>query len=723
MDDGNKASTIPGSQQFNRLIREKSPYLLQHAGNPVDWYPWGDEAFAAAKSRDKPIFLSIGYFTCHWCHVMERESFEDPDIAALLNETFVCIKVDREERPDIDQLYMTAAQLMTGSGGWPLTILMTPEKQPFFAGTYIPPESRYGRIGLRDLIARIRELWEKKRGVLLVESSGIIDAISRGSRNTPGKEPDLSTLENAFEALLLRFDPEYGGFGHAPKFPTPHTLLFLLRYWSRNENTHARTMVTVTLDRMATGGIYDHLGGGFHRYATDPRWIVPHFEKMLYDQALHVLAYTDAYLAFGIPRYRQVAEDTIRFVLREMSSPEGGFYAAEDADSEGEEGKFYLWTREELETLLDPEEKEVFFSLFHISKTGNFIDPVTGERGGQNILHQVITPEEWAERVHRDPGEVAEILENARNRLFSTREARIHPGKDDKVLADWNGLMVAALARAARAYDHPPYAEAAGIAAQFLLGRMQTPDGGLLHRFRDGEAAIPGRGVDYAFLIYGLIALYEATFTLSFLKSAISLDQYFVDHFWDEYGKGFFSAPAEETDLPVRQKEYYDGALPACNSVAFSNEILLGRITGDPVYERRAAGISRNYAAFVRDNPASHTFFLTGLDHALGPSFEIVLVGEPQEPGIASMERLIGTTFLPRAVVLNRPDRNPAPEIAKIAPYTEPLTRLGDLPTAYACIGRSCRRPTDDPAVLRAILMGGDLDPAPENPAEVRKKG
>jgi uncharacterized protein len=688
----------------NRLIHEKSPYLLQHAHNPVGWYPWGQEAFDTARAEDKPLFVSIGYSTCHWCHVMEQESFEDLAIASALNDTFICIKVDREERPDIDQLYMAAAQLMTGSGGWPLTIWMTPDKIPFYAATYIPPESRYGIPGMLDLIPRIATLWKTRREDLVNRGHTVLDLLTPDPVQKEGRSPDLSTLDGAFESLTALYDPEFGGFGKAPKFPTPHIIIFLLRYGYRTGNTRALRMVRETLDHVAAGGIHDQLGSGFHRYSTDKQWILPHFEKMLYDQALHAMAYTEGYQAMGASRYREVAMHTLDYVLRVMTDPEGGFYSAEDADSEGEEGKYYLWTKEELEAILDPDEQNAIFHLYRVRSTGNFIDPSTGKRTGRNILYRTVSPETRVKHPEKPEESEREVLDRALAKMAQVRDGRVPPAKDDKVLTDWNGLMIAALAGAARAFEYPPYLRAAERAADFILGRMRNSDGALLHRYRKGEAAIHGGGQDYAYLILGLIALYEAGFDTRFLRSAIELERFFTAHYWDQEAGGYYNSPDTDTDLPVRLKDFYDGALPSCNSVSFYVQILLGRITGEPVYERRGAGIARAFATAVQERPSSYTFFLTGLDHALGPSAEVVLAGARSDPGLVAMERFINAQFAPRLVLLLRPDDEESPEITRLAPFTTAFIRVGGLPTAYLCTGASCHPPVTSVPELRNLL-------------------
>ncbi|MDQ7785669.1 MAG: thioredoxin domain-containing protein, partial [Desulfomonilaceae bacterium] len=507
----------------NRLLNEKSPYLLQHAYNPVDWYPWGPEAFEKARTEQKPIFLSIGYSTCHWCHVMEHESFENEETAALMNGTFVSIKVDREERPDLDHLYMSVAQMMTGRGGWPLNVIMTPDKRPFFAGTYFPKESRFGRIGMDDLCNRIAELWSTRRDEVLQSAGKIVSAIRQVPDEQPGEAPDKSVLESAFRQLSQRFDPRRGGFGEAPKFPTPHNMLFLLRYWKRTGDSSALHMVEKTLEALRRGGVYDHVGFGFHRYSTDAEWLVPHFEKMLYDQAMLATAYLEAYQATGNDLYGRTADEIFTYVLRDMTSPQGGFYSAEDADSEGEEGKFYVWTLEEVRRILDDEEAEAVTEAFSLTADGNFREEATGRITGANIPHMRKSLDQVARTLDIPVEHARDLVERARRKLFEAREKRIHPHKDDKILTDWNGLMIAALAKGARVLGKPEYARAAAQAADFILGTLRSGDGRLLHRYRDGEAGLPAHVDDYAFFIWGLLELYEASFEVKYLKTALDL--------------------------------------------------------------------------------------------------------------------------------------------------------------------------------------------------------
>lgn len=677
----------------NRLIHEKSPYLLQHAYNPVDWYPWGDEAFEKARKENKPVFLSIGYSTCHWCHVMEHESFEDPEVAALMNDAFVSIKVDREERPDIDNIFMTACQMVTGSGGWPLTVLLSPDKKPFFVTTYIPRTSRFGRAGMMDLVPRLREVWDTRRDDVLKSADQIVQAI-RESRAPAGAGEEIGKqdLSLCMEQLAQRFDSVYGGFGSAPKFPTPHQLLFLLRYWKRTGHAHALEMVEKTLRAMRLGGIFDQLGYGFHRYSTDRLWLVPHFEKMLYDQAMISLAATETYLAGGKQEFRNTAREVFTYVMRDMTSPEGAFYSAEDADSEGEEGKFYVWTTEEIRSLLSAEEARLAISLFRTREVGNWSDQSSGELQPNNILHMDdlffrLTPEE------------KQSYETIRRKLFDARERRIHPHKDDKVLMDWNALMIASLARAAMAFDAPEYADAARRAARFLLGTMRNPDGSLLHRYRDGEAALTAHIDDYAFLVWALIELYQATFEEEWLEKALDVNRYLIAHFWDEEEGSFFFTADNSEELPARSKEVYDGAVPSGNSVALWNLVRLSRMTGDRRMEEMASRLSRAFSAQVKTIPFAHTQFLIGIDFAIGPSYEVVIAARRHTADAQEilsgreMIRALNSNYHPNAVVVFRPEDEDASRIGLIAPYTAQQKAINGRPTAYVCQSGRCQSP------------------------------
>jgi len=688
----------------NRLIHEKSPYLLQHARNPVDWYPWGDEAFERAERENRPVFLSIGYSTCHWCHVMEHESFEDPEVAALMNETFVCIKVDREERPDIDGVYMEVAQLMSGRGGWPLTIIMTPDKRPFFAATYIPKNDRFGMTGMMTLVPRIAELWSTRNAELVATADRVVDAIRQASAGAAGGDLDLgaAVLETAYGQLRDSYDLRYGGFGGAPKFPTPHNLLFLLRYWSRSGSDDALDMVETTLHAMRRGGVYDHVGFGFHRYSTDAEWLLPHFEKMLYDQALLAMAYTEAHQATGGPEYERTAREILTYVLRDMTAPEGGFYSAEDADSEGVEGKFYLWTTAEIREALDDEEAELAARAFNLRDSGNVKNEATEHETGANIFHLTEPLPAIAKSMGLSEEILAARLETIRQKLFEIRERRVHPHKDDKILTDWNGLMIAALAKAASVFGDDSYANAARRSADFLLTTMRE-DGRLLHRFRDGDAAIPGTAEDYAFLTWGLLELYEATFEVRYLSAAARLNEELLAHFWDDEGGGLYFTADDAETLLTRRKEIYDGAIPSSNSVAMLNLLRLGRVTGDPSFDERAASIGRAFSEQVERYAAAHTQLMSAIDFGVGPSRELLIVGEPGADDTRELVAAAHARYVPNKVVLQRP-ADGAGELSGIAGWADAHAAIDGRATAYVCRNYECELPTTDSAKMVELL-------------------
>jgi uncharacterized protein YyaL (SSP411 family) len=680
----------------NRLAAETSPYLLQHAGNPVDWFAWGEEAFEKARREDKPVFLSVGYSTCHWCHVMERESFADEELARVLNAAFVCVKVDREERPDIDQHYMAVCQMLTGTGGWPLTVVMTPDRRPFFAGTYFPKSRRWGRPGLLELVPLIVEAWRTRREEVLRSADGIFEAVERGRRDggepaRPASGPSLSaaTLDEAFGELAAAFDGSRGGFGGAPKFPIPHQIGFLLRYGKRTGKSEALSMAAKTLRSMRRGGICDQLGYGFHRYSTDAEWLVPHFEKMLHDQALLAEVYAEAFAVTAEEEFRRTAREIADYVLRDLVSPEGGFHTAEDADSEGEEGRFYLWTRADLDEVLGPEKGRIAARIFGVEPGGNFAEPGR-PRDGRNILHR--------------PGldlAGADAVEDIRVRLLEARAKRVPPFKDTKVLADQNGLMIAGLAAVFRVTGEKRYLEVADRAADFVLGRMRGADGGLLHVFAGGEARIPAFLDDHAFLVKGLIALYEAGFDPQRLGQALDLARRADELFGDDETGGYFFA-GEDPGLPVRRKEIYDGAVPSGNSVMLTNLLRLARLTGRPDLEERASRLAEAFAAEVAAHPRMHTEFLRGLDLALGPSREVVVAGDRKAAATEEMLGALRSAYIPDAVVLFKPADDPeaARALERLAAFTRDMGEVGGGPAAYVCTGGRCLRPVTTAAEL-----------------------
>jgi uncharacterized protein YyaL (SSP411 family) len=695
-----------GGTEFNRLVFEASPYLQQHARNPVEWYPWGAEAFARAKAEGKPVFLSVGYSTCHWCHVMERESFEDAAVAKLLNEGFVCIKVDREERPDLDALYMAYTQAATGNGGWPMTVFLTPEKEPFFAGTYFPKQSGFGRPGMLELVPEIAELWRTRKDEVVASAKQALaylgetragGASAEAAAASPGAsapEPDRSLIARATGALSASFDEARGGFGTAPKFPSAHQLLFLLGEHRRTGDARLVEIVVRTLRAWRDGGIFDQLGYGMHRYSTDAQWLVPHFEKMLYDQALALMAYTAAWQVTGEPDLRASAEEIVEYVLRDLASPAGGFFSAEDADSEGEEGRFYVWTRAEVLDALGPEEGELFARAFGVEEQGNFQDVYASQTSTRSVLSRVRTAEELAAELSLDVAGVTERLERSRKTLLELRARRVRPLRDEKVLTDWNGLMIAALARAAAAFDEPRFAADAVRAADFALANLRDQDGRLLKRWRDGVAGMPGTLDDYAFLAFGLIELYQATFETRYLAEAIALCDTMLAHFADAKAGGFFLGADDAHDLPLRTKDTFDGALPSGTSIATLDCLLLARFSGRTDLEEAARRSLRASAPEIAQAPAGFTMLLTALDFALGPTFEIVVAGDPTREDTRAALAMLRRPFVPDKVLLLRPPGE-APPITRLAPYT--LDQRADgAPAIYLCRDFACQAPTTD---------------------------
>jgi uncharacterized protein YyaL (SSP411 family) len=689
----------------NRLANEKSPYLLQHARNPVDWYPWGEEAFAAARTLDRPVFLSIGYATCHWCHVMERESFEDEEVARLMNETFVNVKVDREERPDIDGIYMAVAQMATGQGGWPLTIVMNPDRLPFFSGTYFPRESRFGRPGMLDLIPRIAQLWKTRRDDLMKSAEAIRHNLQRlEMTGSADAAPGVETLASGFEELSKQFDGVRGGFGRAPKFPTPHRLLFLLRYWHRTGNGRALQMVEQTLDAMRAGGVFDQVGFGFHRYSTDDRWLLPHFEKMLYDQAMLAMAYVEAFQATGASRHARVAAEVLEYVIRDLSDPAGGFHSAEDADSEGEEGRFYTWTDTELREVVGPENADIAASSWNVVAPGNFTDEATGDRPGTNILHVSRPLDERASQLGIDPADLAGRLEECRLLLFERRVGRVRPLLDDKVLTDWNGLMIAALAKAGVSLDAPRFLAAAVGASDFLWSTMWL-GGRLLHRYREGVAEIDGNLDDYAFLAWGEIELHQATQDPEHLRRARLLTDAMLERFGEPGSPGLFFTPDDRPDLIVRRKEVYDGAVPSGNSAALSNLLRLARLTAEPRYEKAASDVAGAFTRLVEAHPSAFAWFLSGIEFVVEGGRELVISGRGHSPELEAMLETARSGYRPHLVTLVQPTGTASRGLEEVAPFvTEFRVEPGSEATAWLCRGLMCERPVKSAAELEGLL-------------------
>ncbi|MFT5051639.1 MAG: hypothetical protein ACI8QZ_003059 [Chlamydiales bacterium] len=695
-----------GGPEFNRLVHEASPYLRQHARNPVDWFPWGDEAFALAAKLSKPVFLSIGYSTCHWCHVMEHESFEDEAVAALMNEHFVCIKVDREERPDIDDVYMTVTQQTTGRGGWPMTVIMTPDKKPFFAGTYFPKNGAGGRPGMMELLPQISSAWTDQRENVVEHADKLVASLQSATQGTPGKALESSLLERAYKNLNTRYDNARGGFNTAPKFPVPHNLRFLMRYHARQgaDSSLALDMVERTLREMRNGGIWDHVGFGFHRYSTDRQWLVPHFEKMLYDQALLSAAYIEGWQVTGKAEYRQTACEIFEYVLRDLSAPGGGFFSAEDADSEGEEGLFYFWNANELIGILGKEDGDFAINLWGVKREGNFAEERSGRRTGHNILHFPSVGRALDDAKSIPQGALAERIEGIRKRLFDVRERRVHPFKDDKILTDWNGLMIAALAKGGAAFSEPRYTEAARRAADYMLGTLTDDEGRLFKRARGAQVSLPGMLEDYAFATWGLLNLYEATFDVTYLRAGIAYTDLAIAHFWDAERGGFFMAPDDGEELIVRAKDAYDGAIPSGNSVAALNLVRISRFTGDEKYLELAGETMSAFAGAARRDPASMTQMMLALNYQQGPSFEVVIAGTPGAEDTEAMLAKLRQSFLPNAVVVLRPTDEEEPAICEIAGYTLYQTARGGKATAYVCQDFACAAPVTDAASMSKLM-------------------
>jgi hypothetical protein len=696
-----------GGTEYNRLVFEKSPYLLQHATNPVDWRPWNEEARRKAREEDKPIFLSIGYSTCRWCHVMERESFENEEVADILNERFVPIKVDREERPDLDQVYMTACQALTGRGGWPLNVVLTPEGEPFFATTYLPPEGRAGRAGLKNVLRRLADLWEQDRERVL-DSAGDISNVLRSSTGGDAGVMDESMLEETARQLSERYDRQQGGFGTSPKFPSPHNLLFLLRWWNRCNDDDVLNMVSGSLNAMRLGGIYDHVGFGFHRYSTDREWLLPHFEKMLYDQAMHMAAFAEASLATGQPRFGRTAGEIAAYLRRDMKSPEGAFYSAEDAESEGEEGKFYVWSRDEWMEVLGEEDGRLFGEIFNIREDGNYQDEATGRRTGANIPHLSRPLAEEACARDIEPERLRERWDSARQRLLSARSKRVRPHRDDKIVTAWNGLLIASLSTAFMALQEEQLRDEAGRAADFVLGSLCRRDGRLLRYHRRAAADVPGFADDYAFLVWGLLNLYEAGLDVGYLEKALDLTVRMVDLFWDEE-RGGFSMVGEDAEQPVvRPREVQDGALPSSNSVALLNLQRLALLTGREDLREYGERLIDALAGEVARYPAGHAQFMCGLDFALGPQQEVVVAGDPQAEATRRLCEAVHLEFLPRSIlVLHPPDGAGADRLEELAGYTEKMVPRDGRPVAYVCEDYTCREPVSAPNELRRALHEG----------------
>lgn len=697
-----KLRAADGSPKYvNRLVFASSPYLQQHAFNPVNWYEWGREAFDTARRENKPVFLSIGYSTCHWCHVMEEESFDNEDIARRLNEQFIAIKVDREARPDLDNVYVEAVRRMTGGAGWPLTVFLTPDRKPFYGGTYYPPEDRHGRPGLPKLLETVGKLWRESPEKAIAAAADLTAVLQSSTSASESLDLTPAILDTAKSLSARSFDAAYGGFGAAPKFPQAHGLTFLLRYFQRTGDEEALRMAEVTLDRMANGGIYDHLGDGFHRYSVDGEWRVPHFEKMLYDQAINARAYLEAYQATGHARHADVARGVFGYVLRDLTSPAGAFYAAEDADSEGEEGLFYLWQREEIVTAVGGEDGAMIADFYGVTEIRGGPSSLQTLPQGRRPLYLPVAADGFVKARGIEADIFRRKLAVARSKLLAARSKRPRPFRDDKIITAWNGLMISTLAYGAVVLDEPSYAKAAARSADIILRRSQK-DGRLPRFFRGAGAGIGGYLDDFAFLLLGLVDLYEATFDPRWLRAARRLADDMLELFRDPGTGGLRYSARDHEELIASADILYDGAVPSAQSVAALALLRLGRLTMDRELEARARTLIASASQQVVRSPLGHTQMLMALDFAIGPTKEIVIVGPFGAEGTKTLLAVLRSSYLPRSVrLLKSPDDT---EIGTLVPFVARQGMKGDKPTAYVCEGYVCDLPTNDAVKLRESL-------------------
>jgi len=677
----------------NRLSRETSPYLLQHAHNPVDWYPWGEEAFEKARSENKPILLSIGYSACHWCHVMEHESFENEKIAALMNELFVNIKVDREERPDLDEIYMNAVQMLTGRGGWPMTMFLTPDRKPFYGGTYFPPQDRQGMPGFLRILTAVSQAYRERPQDVEKSVSEILNALQRMAKSQETSQSfSASILADGAEQVARAYDADNGGLGQAPKFPNAGVYELFLRHYSRSNNERFLEMVVHTLTKMAQGGIYDHLGGGFHRYSVDAKWLVPHFEKMLYDNAQLLRIYAHAYTLTREPLFKSVIEETLGYLLREMFHPQGGFYSTQDADSEADEGKFFVWTGEEINRLLGEADGEIFCRMYDVGEPGNF--------DGKSILHPILTVDQASKFFRKESSEIQDLVANAKRKLFVEREKRIKPFRDEKIITAWNGLMLSGLAEAIKIIDNPAALDAARKTVEFIFTKMFRDDF-LLHSYKDGQAKLLGYLDDYAFLAVGLLDLYEAMFERSYLDRAIQLTDIMLREFWDERDGGFFFTGKSHEQLISRAKPIFDASIPSGNAMATQLLLRLNHFTGKDQYRASAEKILRSYYDAMESQPFGFAHMLCALDLYLQGAKEIVIVGNPDEAAVRKFIDEINSIYLPNKVILTV---RPGASLSQISPLLEGKTALDGKPTVYVCENSTCSAPVTSAAELRSLL-------------------
>ncbi|MFQ5630635.1 MAG: thioredoxin domain-containing protein, partial [bacterium] len=695
-------------------IEEKSPYLLQHAFNPVDWYPWGQAAFDRAKAENKPIFLSVGYSTCHWCHVMEHESFENPEVAAVMNNYFVSIKVDREERPDVDRVYMAAVQGLTGSGGWPMSVFLTPELKPFFGGTYYPPHGKYGRPGFVDIMERIHDAWTTQHGNIIESADQITAALQKQLAGASSSDTlAVSALDAIYEAYRDSYDTNYGGFGDAPKFPRPSVFNFLFRYFKRTDTGLARDIALETLGKMFSGGMYDHLGGGFHRYSVDTFWRVPHFEKMLYDQGQIANSYLDAYQVTGDDFYGNVVRDILEYVLRDMASPEGGFYSAEDADSAPEpsdpdhkiEGTFYLWTVEELEAVLGKEKGKIFAAAYGVAPEGNTISDPHGEFGNRNVLYLAYGVDSLVKRFKKTETEIATILASSKRKLFAHREKRLRPLRDDKIITAWNGLMISAFARTGFILDEQKYTQAAQKAADFVLENLRDEKtNALRRRYRNGEARYPGHLDDYAFLLNGLLDVYEASARISYLQDSENLATEMVNRFADEKNGGFYDSAGESKELLFRSKELYDGAEPSGNAMAILALLRLGRMLDHENFLATAENALKATTGNISRAPSAFPQLAAAVDFARAKSMQIIIAGKPDAKDTKALLNEIRSEYLPNRVLLYADGADGQNWLAGKMEVVGSMAPLDGRAAAYVCENFTCELPTSDPKALAELV-------------------
>ena len=680
-------------EHTNRLIHETSPYLLQHAHNPVDWYPWSEEAFEKAKKENKPVLLSIGYSACHWCHVMERESFENEKIAALMNELFVNIKVDREERPDLDEIYMNAVQMLTGRGGWPMTMFLTPEGKPFYGGTYFPPEDRQGMPGFPRILQGVAQAYRERPADVEKSVAQILETLHHMAESQPS-ENDFAPgiIAESCEKIARAYDSENGGLGQAPKFPNPGVYELFLRYYSESGDERYLTMVAQTLSKMAQGGIYDHVGGGFHRYSVDAKWLVPHFEKMLYDNAQLLRIYSQAYVITREPLYKTVVEESAGYLLREMHQPEGGFYSTQDADSEGEEGKFFVWTLAEIDALLGAEDGEVFARMYDVTEEGNFEE--------KNILHPILTVDQANKFFRKEKSEIEALLARTKEKLFTAREKRIKPFRDEKIIAAWNGLLLSGLAEAIKITGASSCLEASRRTVEFIFGRMFR-DGYLLHVYKDGQAKLRGYLDDYAFVALGLLDLYEVLLDRSLIDRAMELVDIMLREFWDERGGGLFYTGKSHVPLISRAKPVFDASIPSGNAIAAQLLLRLYHLVGAEDYHTRAETILRSYYDAMVSQPFGFAHMLCALDQYLHPAKEIVIVGERSDARTTDLIKEIHSLYLPnKAVQVFAPGES----LEKVSPLMVGKQQIDGRPTAYVCQNFTCSAPVTSWAELKRLL-------------------